>query len=177
MGMNVSPSGTQLLTQVGAAGTGLAGSFIQAEAQKAQSRFERDALIAQARTVSRQAAGARRRGELAESRSRASTRKLLGAQRAALAAQGIDPESGSAAEVQQETRALGDVDAATVRRNARLEALGFELGETDLLTRARLARIGGRVRRRGTLTTGGLRFAREITLAGREFSDSPRFTK
>jgi hypothetical protein len=157
-------TGTEI-SLIGGGVTGAITSVAKAEAIRAQTDFERRALQEQAKFSRRAGRQAIKRGRAAESQQRQRTKKLLGAQRTALAAQGIDIDAGSAAELQTETLALGGEDALTIRRNARLQALGFELRAEDLLLQRQVAGISGRARRRSTLLTGGLRFARGLTQA------------
>lgn len=53
------------------------------------------------------------------------TRGIVGKQRAAFAGQGIDISTGTAMDLQEETSALGELDEATVRKNAFREAWGL----------------------------------------------------
>lgn len=73
-----------------------------------------------------QGADAIARGHEAELRSRSSSRRLVGAQRAGLAAQGVDLSTGSPAAVIENDMALGELDALTIRNNARREAWGYQ---------------------------------------------------
>lgn len=73
----------------------------------------------------RQATDARARGELAERRQAIQTQQLEGRQRAALAANGVVVDTGSALDITSDTRAYGTLDQLTVRNNAEREALGF----------------------------------------------------
>ncbi len=146
-----------LLLGQGAAGLGSA--VIQAEAQRAQTKSAILSLQEQQRFAELQAEETIRQGQKAESQQRQRTRKLIGSQRVALAAQGIDIQSGSAFEIQSETDALGALDAATVRNNAARGALGLRFQAGALRTQQDVERISGRARRRSTLLTGGLQFA------------------
>lgn len=157
------------ISLIGGGVTGAITSAAKAEAIRAQTDFERRALREQAKFARLAGREEIRRGRVQESQLRQRTKKLIGAQRAALAAQGIDIETGTAAELQTETAALGGLDALTIRRNARLRALGFELRAEDLLLQRQIAGISGRARRRSTLLTGGIRFARGVSLAAVEF--------
>ena len=78
----------------------LGGAFIQAEAQRAQTRSSILSLREQQRFAELQAEETIRQGQASESQKRQQTRKLIGSQRVALAAQGIDIQSGSAFQIQ-----------------------------------------------------------------------------
>lgn len=76
------------------------------------------------------------RGAEEEAKFRAGVKKLKGSQRVALASQGIDINTGSALAVQEETEVLSELDALTIRNNARREAWGFK-------TQGQLTRAAG----------------------------------
>lgn len=61
---------------------------------------------------------------------------LIGSQRAGFAGQNVDVGVGSAADVQADAAFLGELDAETIRRNARREAFGYRV-------QAENARLGG----------------------------------
>jgi hypothetical protein len=90
-----------------------------------------------------QAQDATQRGLEEEQRFRTQVRGLVGSQRSALAAQGIDVGSGSAADVQADTAYLGELDARKIRANAQREAWGYEVEAADLRMGADVARKGG----------------------------------
>lgn len=72
------------------------------------------------------AADALARGREAEIRHRQGTRKLIGSQRAAFAASGVDisDADSTAVNVFADTAALSEIDALTIRSNAAREAWG-----------------------------------------------------
>lgn len=75
-------------------------------------------------------------------------RQITGQQRASFAGQGVSVESGSAADVQEETALLAGEDIARVRNNAALEAFGFR-------TRAyNEKQVGAAARRAGAFSAG-----------------------
>jgi hypothetical protein len=145
---------------------GAAGTYTQAQAQRSAARFEERRLEMNARLAAIQAEDARVRGEQAVDVSQASTRRLLGSQRAALAAQGIDVASGSALDVQEATAGLGAMDALTIRNNAVREAWGFRMQELDSRTQARYTRLAGRQEVASTILAGGLGAARDFAAYG-----------
>src|SRR5699024_11069327 len=97
-----------------------------------------------ARIAELQAEDAQERGRDAEGRVRVQTRQTIGAQRAALAAQGIDIGDGTAAAIQEDTAYFGELDALTVRNNAALEAFGYRVQGADAWLRGDLAYMEGR---------------------------------
>ncbi|NIF51403.1 hypothetical protein [Burkholderia sp. Ax-1724] len=66
-------------------------------------------------------------GENQVAAKQAQTSQMIGAERAAMAANGVDLDSGSALRIQGDTAKLGDVDAMTIRNNAARQAYGYQL--------------------------------------------------
>jgi hypothetical protein len=115
----------------------------QGASAQAQGDYEAAMLGQNADLADAQATDAIARGALSEQKLRGQTRQVVGAQRTALAAQGIDINSGSAGAVQGETNSIGEFDALTTRLNAQREAYGYTTQATDYRNRAALARQGG----------------------------------
>jgi hypothetical protein len=131
-------------------------SILQARALQQQSIFEREALKQNARMAELQAQDALRRGEQEATKSLQQTRQLMGAQRAALAAQGIEIDSGSSLDILMDTGAIGASEAVTIRNNAFKEAFGFTAEAGVFRTEAGMARRAGRAKVASTLLTGGI---------------------
>jgi hypothetical protein len=66
-----------------------------------------------------------RRGATEEDQQRLQTIGAIGTQRAGFAANGVDVNSGTAANIQDDTAQLGEFDALTIRNNAAKEAWGY----------------------------------------------------
>ena len=141
---------------------GVASTVSEREAQKAESAAVQRSLASQARTAERQARDVERRGARAEQQQEQQVRGLIGSQRAQLLASGVDPNVGTAAQLLSETRALGALDAATIRNNAARQALGLRLGREEFRSRARFEDIAGQQRARATISTGLLRSSRRF---------------
>jgi hypothetical protein len=132
--------GTTLL----AAGVGAAGQIQAGRAAKAQAEYqakvaENNSVIAQ-----RKADDAIKRGEIDEQQQRVKTAQLIGAQRASSAARGVVVDEGSALDITQDTAAIGELDALTIRNNATREALGFEYESQSFTNEAQLRQMAGR---------------------------------
>lgn len=78
-----------------------------------------------------QAKDALRRGGKDIAQTRSTARQVIGAQRTALASQGIDVDVGSAADVQEDTMIRSEIDVNTIRNNAAREAWGFKVQATS----------------------------------------------
>lgn len=90
------------------------------------------------RATRAQKADALQRGELAAAKVKTQASMVGGAQAAAYALAGVDTASGSAALVMDASSRMANLDAETLRANARREALGFEQAEHKLQLSARL---------------------------------------
>jgi hypothetical protein len=104
-----------------------------------------------------QAKAAIKGGEKAEAQSRQRYKKLLGKQRAAMAAQGISLTGGSAQDIQQETQDISELDALTIKMNAAREAFGFESRGRGFGMQGQFAQRAGTTGAISTLLTGGLK--------------------
>jgi hypothetical protein len=90
-----------------------------------------------------QAQDALDRGAEEEHRFRQGVDVLIGSQRAGIAAGNIDVGFGSALDVTHDAAFLGNLDALTIRNNAKREAWGFSRQAEDLRKRAVIARKTG----------------------------------
>lgn len=94
-----------------------AGTFYSARTKRTELNLQADLSEIAAR-------GELRRGERAEQQLRLQTAWTKGAQRAALAANGVDLSSTSAAEILTSTDVMGEIDAETIQANALRAAWG-----------------------------------------------------
>jgi hypothetical protein len=131
-------------------GMAVAGTAMNAYGQIKQGKAARDAGESQAQreefnagVAEQQAKDALVRGREEESHLRSQVRQVIGGQRAALAAQGVDVGMGSAVDVQNDTMRSGELDALTVRNNAKREAWGFQVEAQDRRYAADIARRTG----------------------------------
>ncbi len=132
------------------AGTGMSafGSFMSGQSQQAM--FDRNAQIGDIMSTD-----ALTRGREAEIRHRQETKKLIGSQRAAFAASGVevnDPDS-TAENVVIDTAILSEMDALTIRANAAREAWGYKVGAQQDTFKGRIAKQEGINNAIGALTS------------------------
>src|SRR5690606_27473851 len=80
-----------------------------------------------ARIAERQARDAIERGQDEEQRKRMEVQRILGQQKAAMAANGVDLTFGSPMDVIVDTAVLGELDALTIRSNAYREAYQYRV--------------------------------------------------
>jgi len=145
------------------AATSAMGQYRQAGAITEQGQYAAQAALQNATLAKAQATDATTRGAYAESLQRQGTRQLIGSQRAALAAQGVDIGSGTALDVQSSTAYLGELDALMVRNNAAREAWGYQVEAGGYTQQAQMAKAqaentaaGMRGQAFNTLLTGAL---------------------
>lgn len=144
------------------AGVGLYGSYAQSQALKEQGKAEEKLAEQNARLKELQAEDAILRGKADAAEVKRRGRYVKGSQRAALAAQGVSVDTGSAAAVQNETDTMSGMDALTVQNNAFREAWGYRSEASNERFRGRMERLKSRNEARMTLLTGGLQASRDI---------------
>jgi hypothetical protein len=135
------------------------GAYAQSRAQKAEANFKKAQGEQNARLADMQAADAEKRGNKEANNYMRKVRGVVGSQRAALAASGVDIGSGSALELQADTEALGEYDAAVIRNNAAREAWGYQAQATNFRNQAKFDYMAGKYASRNTLLTGGMQAA------------------
>lgn len=106
---------------------GLSANRQEANRVKSEGKYVEGVSSLNAQLAEGQAADATARGAEAESRQRLATKGLIGSQRAALAASGVDANSGSAALLQEDSARQGALDALTIRNNAARQAWGYSV--------------------------------------------------
>lgn len=79
------------------------------------------------------------------------TRAMIGQQRAAIAANNLDPTLGTPADILGETALLGEIDQQTIRMNAARQAWGYEQQAKQHQAQGKLDRWGGRMAATGTI--------------------------
>jgi hypothetical protein len=122
-------------TAVAAAGTIVSG-VNQAKAYRFQAKVaDRNAALDRA-----SAQDALERGRIEEVRQGRRTAQLIGQQRAAMAANGVEVDFGSMGDVQADTRMIGFEDAQTIRENAARESRGYEISAWNQRAGASAAR-------------------------------------
>lgn len=102
-------------------------AYSQAQNQKNQAEYQSQVAANNAKTAEWQAEDAKARGDQAAQDMRRKYAALMGTQRAALAARGLDISDGSANAVLQDTSFFGDWDERAVRANAAREAWGYRV--------------------------------------------------
>lgn len=142
-----------------------ANGYSQYTAFNAQGRAQRNLSNVNAQMADLQAADAIRRGGKTATLIREQGAQIEGQQRVGLAAGGVDVNSGTAAQIQSDTKTLTEMDALQAQNNAALEALGYKMESTNLTAQGQMARISGRLQGGQSLISGGMGFARDSMMA------------
>lgn len=130
---------------------GLSGysTYAASKAEQQQAQYEAAVAANNAGLADAAAVDAIRRGGMDANRARIQGRQLIGKQRAAGAAAGVDVNTGVAKQLQQEAEFLTEQDVATIRTNAaraawgsRVEALNYRTGSSMSLAKARAIKPG-----------------------------------
>lgn len=139
-----------------AAGASVAGGISEAQAAEAQGDFARAQAEENARLAEAQAADIETRGQKEAGQFRRKVRGVVGSQRAALAAQGIDIGSGTAKDIAEETAAIGEQEASQIRINAIRQAFGVRTQAINTRAQGEFDQIAGKSAASSALLTGGL---------------------
>ena len=146
-------------------GTGVMG-FLNAESTLLTGRFNERQTLFNADMADRAAQDAITKGEEQVNDIRRKTKQLVGEQRAAFAAQGIDINSGSAADVQEDSHFWGVQDELTARNNAFLESYGYKMKALNLRTQAEVTRVSSDYKYRLGLIQTGMDMGEKAAKAG-----------
>jgi hypothetical protein len=114
---------------MGAISTGMSaiGSANQAAASAAQMQYQAQVARNNQTIAQWNAQRALQQGEVDADNQNLKTAQLKGSQRAALAAEGGDVDSGSPLDIVADTARAGYTDAATIRSNAALQAYNYQI--------------------------------------------------
>lgn len=153
-----------LITALTLAGTalGAVGQIQQGQAAAEAGRYNAKVAEMNAAISERQARDALERGKLEEQKKRTQVQQVLGRQKAAMAANGVDVSFGSPLDTLVDTATMGEIDALTIRSNSAREAYDYRVRAANGQAQATLDRMnadsaetGGYLAAAGTLLTGG----------------------
>jgi hypothetical protein len=123
--------GTAALVSIGSSiigtGLGVVGQINQANAAAGQANYMAAVARNNQQIMEQNAKLAEQRGAIAAQQNQQKTAQVIGAQRAALGAQGADVNSGSPLDIQTDTARAGAYDTAAIKSNAAWEAYGYRL--------------------------------------------------
>lgn len=132
--------------------TAAAGAYT-ADAQKKQGQYQQEVAEQNAELSDLKATQASQIGHIEEERQRNRVKQAIGSQRAALAANGVDLQSGTALDMVAETALFGEEDALTTRFNALNDAWGLRAQGVDYRNQGNAARAAGDNAATGTYLT------------------------
>lgn len=153
-----------LLMGVQALGTA-ATSYSQSKAQMAEGDYQASIYESNARIQAIKAADAIVRGEKEAVKAKQLAKAIIGSQRAATGAQGLDPNQDDSLLLQEDTAMLGAEEALNIRNSAWREAWGYRVAENDLYGKAKYAKLTAKNTSRNTILTGGLSIAKSMAYA------------
>lgn len=173
--------GSSLVGGIQAVGGALVGAYAaktQAEYARANAAFQQAQAEINARYAEMQAEEVVLRGDKEASEYQKKVSKVVGSQRAALAAQGIEVDSGTAVDLQQEAAETGALDVQTIKNNAWRQAFGYKQEAIQSRFQGRIAAITGtqqvsqaRFAERQSLVTGGLNLINQGVRGIRDFRE------
>lgn len=137
------------------------GSYYSALGQKSALKFQATLSDINARAAESDARNALARGERAEQSVRLDTASLKSSQRVALAGNGVDLGSDSAAAILTSTDVLGEIDANQTKANALREAWGHRTEATSYRSQANIDRATA-----SSISPGTSAFTTLLTSAG-----------
>lgn len=135
---------------------GAKGSYDSAKASKQAYAIQASIARQNAMIAGQQARIALANGQTAEGNVRLRTAQVFGAQRAAMAANGVDLGEGSPSDVLTTTAFMGERDALTVRDNAAQQAWGYRVQGVNASNNARLLDDAGDAVSPGMAAAGSL---------------------
>lgn len=134
----------------------LSSSYAQSSAIESEGNYEKSIADINARFSNINAEDAIKRGDKEATELKKQAKRLIGTQRTSLAAQGIDIESGSALDLQEDTAGQAEMDAMTIRNNAWKEAWGYRVQSQNYSMQGEFAKLSSKNKSRNTLLTGGI---------------------
>lgn len=153
-------SSIMMASAMGAQGVSSIGSaYSQSQAISAQGEYRQRVAQTNADLAAVQSQDAIARGNRASGRNDIATARLIGTQRAALASQGVDVNTGSALDVQKDSAAMGALDSLTIRNNAWREAWGYSVKGLNDSYEGKFAGMSADFDSTNTLLTGGMKAA------------------
>ncbi|WP_313338504.1 virion core protein, T7 gp14 family [Stutzerimonas nitrititolerans] len=132
----------------------LVSGMMGAQNAKQQGAFQEAMAEQNAAYKEAAARDAEKRGAVDADRYRRNVGQLIGTQRAGFAANGIDVNSGTAAEIQDDTAEIGEFDALTIANNAAREAWGYRVGADNDRMNAKMSKSNARSAATGSILGG-----------------------
>lgn len=120
------------------------GAIQQGKAAQAQANYQAQVSQNNAQVAQWQAADAIERGKRDEAEHRQKVARMIGTQRAGIAGSGFELGDLTSQDILGDTAAMGEIDALTIRTNAKREAWGYEVGANNYMAEAGLQKAAGK---------------------------------
>jgi hypothetical protein len=130
--------------------------FSNASAEEMSGKFQRAQSERNAKFAELMGEQALAAGEKQAKEYQVKVNQMVGSQRAALAGSGVDVNSGSALEIQNDTAELGALDVETIKNNAWRQAFGFKQQAASDRFAGEIAEMTAGSRASATILSGGL---------------------
>lgn len=147
---------------IGSTVLGAAGSVQQGNAANASAKYNAQVADMNAKLSERQARDTVARGAIDEQQQRMKTAQIVGQQKAAMAANGVDLKFGSPLDALVDTATMGELDALTIRTNTyreerdiRQQGLNAQGQAAMMRAEGAAAKSGGFLNAFGTVLGGG----------------------
>lgn len=150
-----------LVAGLGSTVIGAAGAIQQGQAASAAGKYNAQVADMNAKLADRRSRDAIERGQDEEQRKRLATSRMIGQQKAGMAANGVDLSFGSPLDTIVDTSVLGELDALTIRSNAYRESYDYQVDAVNKRAGANMERM----KAKSALTAGYLGAAGTV-LAG-----------
>lgn len=132
----------------------IAGSYSKSKAEELQGDWEKSLNEHNARLAEMDSQDALERGERDATELKRQSKRLIGSQRVALAAQGLELDDGTALQLQTDTAEQAELDAITTRNNAWREAWGYRAQAQESRNRGAMAYSAAMTGARNTMISG-----------------------
>lgn len=137
------------MLMIGSTVMGAAGAIQQGRAANASAKYNAQVADMNAKISERQARDAVERGTMEEQQQRMKTSQIIGKQKAAMAANGVDLKFGSPLDALVDTATMGELDALTIRANTYREERDIRQQGLNSQSQAGLLRAEGRAAQSG----------------------------
>lgn len=135
---------TAIISAVTSTAISVTSSVQQSNAAKAQAEYQARVNRENAKIAEQNAAIERQQGIEEERMQRLKTARAVGAQKTAMAANGVDITQGTALDVIEDTATMGELDALQTRYNYERQALAYEANANNFNNQANLDIIAGK---------------------------------
>lgn len=151
--------GSQALSSIG-------GAYAQNKALKAQADYQKQQYDFNSQIATLQGEDAINRGNVEASQNNKAVTSAVGTERSESAAGGVDVNSGSVNQGQQDTRYAGNMNSLMIKNNAWREAWGYKNAAIENTYAGEFAKEGLDNQAENTLLTGGLNAVGYLANAG-----------